>query len=137
MSLNLNVLKSIGFETYTTDKGLVREFRKRKQLTDDMIDIIDHVDYLSTELTANNPSFSNKYQTLFSFEGRLFLVAISLEGYISLKYQGNCNVEYDLDEEYTYSDFLEDNDVYYYLNLDNMTVCSLWNGKPCIIKENV
>lgn len=134
MSLNLNVLKSV-YVTYTTDDRIVKGFRKRKQMTEDMMDIVDHINYLSTELTANNPSFSNKYQTLFSFEGRLFLVA-DINGYTSLRYQGNVDLQFDK-SEYVYDDFLEDNDVYYYLNLDNMTVCSLWDNKPCIIKENV
>ena len=104
------------------------------ELTDDMIDIIDYIRERQDNMRLNHPVFSDDYGMWFSYNNKLYRVT-RINDHISISY----NEWLEEDDNYSFDDFLDDYFVggYYYLDLDTMTVKSIWDNKEYIIKENV
>ena len=104
------------------------------ELTDDMINIIDYIRERQDNMRLNYPTFSDDYGMWFSYNDKLYRVT-RINDHISIGY----NEWLEEDDSYSFDDFLDDYFVggYYYLDLDTMTVKSIWDNKEYIIKENV
>ena len=104
------------------------------ELTDDMINIIDYLRVMQDNMKLTHPPFSDKYGIWFSYNNRLYRV-VKINDHISIAY----NEWLKKDDYYSFDDFLYDYFVggYYYLDLDTMTVKSIWDNKEYIVKENV
>ena len=104
------------------------------ELTDDMIDIIDYLRVRQDNMKLNYPPFSDEYGIWFSYNNRLYRV-VRINDHISIGY----NEWLEKDDDYSFDDFLDDyfTSGYYYLDLDTMTVKSIWDNKEYIVKENV
>ena len=103
------------------------------ELTDDMINIIDYIRERQDNMRLNYPAFSDDYGMWFSYNDKLYR-ATRINDHISIGY----NEWLEEDDSYSFDDFLDDYFVggYYYLDLDTMTVKSIWDNKEYIIKEN-
>lgn len=104
------------------------------ELTDDMRGIIDYIRERQDNMRLNYPTFSDDYGMWFSYNNKLYRVT-RINDHISIGY----NEWLEEDDSYSFDDFLDDYFVggYYYLDLDTMTVKSLWDNKEYVIKENV
>lgn len=104
------------------------------ELTDDMIDIIDYIRERQDNMRLNYPVFSDDYGMWFSYNNKLYRVT-RINDHISIGY----NEWLEEDDSYSFDDFLDDYFVggYYYLDLDTMTVKSIWDNKEYTVKENV
>ena len=103
------------------------------ELTSDMIDIIDYIRERQDNMRLNYPTFSDEYGIWFSYNNKLYRV-VRINDHISIAY----NEWLEKEDNYSFDDFLDDYFVggYYYLDLDTMTVKSIWDNKEYIIKEN-
>ena len=104
------------------------------ELTDDMIDIIDYLRVRQDNMKLNYPPFSDEYGIWFSYNNRLYRV-VRINDHISIGY----NKWLEKDDDYSFDDFLDDYFVggYYYLDLDDMVVRSLWNNKTYRVIEDM
>ena len=129
--LNLNVLKEIEREA-TNNIHRVEMRENITHLTDDMGNIIDYVVAQSRTMRFKYPAFYSEYSFWFSHDNRLYRIdtisgtAIQVDSFIG---------DEDDDDNYTVKEFLDDYESYYYLDLDTMTVRSLYNHKEYIIEE--
>ena len=134
MDINFDCLKEIDYQA-TNDGYRVHGRENTMSITDDMIDVIDYIRAENGFMQFEFPQFSSGDSLWFSYSGRLYRYLNVLDNiYITVdSFIG----DEDEDEDYTFKEFLSDYDVYYYLDLDTMTVKSLWDNKEYIIKENV
>ena len=104
------------------------------ELTDDMIDIIDYIRERQDNMRLNYPVFSDDYGMWFSYNSKLYRVT-RINDHISIGY----NEWLEEEDNYSFDDFLDDYFVggYYYLDLDNMVVRSLWNNKTYRVIEDM
>lgn len=104
------------------------------ELTDDMIDIIDYLRERQDNMRLSHPPFSDRYSMWFSYNDKLYSIVI-INKYISI----GCSEWLEKDGDYSFDDFLDDYFIggYYYLDLDTMTVKSIWDNKEYIIKEKI
>ena len=132
--LNLNCLKEIEYEASNNIRRV--ELRENiTHLTDDMGDVIDYVAAQSRTMRFQYPAFHSEYSFWFSHDNRLYII-ITISDNITIQVDSFMGTEEE-DEIYTFKEFLEDYDAYYYLDLETMTVKSLWDNKEYIIKEKV
>ena len=104
------------------------------ELTSDMVSIIDYLRERQDNMRLNYPTFSDEYGIWFSYNNKLYRV-VRINDHISIAY----NEWLEKEDNYSFDDFLDDYFVggYYYLDLDTMTVKSIWDNKEYIVKENV
>ena len=129
---NLNCLKEIEREATSNIRRV--ELRENiTHLTEDMGDIIDYVVVKSRTMRFQYPAFHSEYSFWFSHDNRLYRIT-TISGNITIQVDTFIGEEED-DEGYIIKKFLEDYEVYYYLDLDTMTVRSLYNHKEYIVEE--
>ena len=104
------------------------------ELTDDMIDIIDYIRERQDNMRLNYPTFSDEYGMWFSYNNKLYRV-VRINNHISIAY----NEWLEKEDSYSFDNFLDDYFVggYYYLDLDDMVVRSLWNNKTYRVIEDM
>ena len=104
------------------------------ELTSDMIDIVDYLRERQDNMRLHYPAFSDEYGIWFSYNNRLYRV-VRINDHISIGH----NEWLEKEDNYSFDDFLDDYFVggYYYLDLDDMVVRSLWNNKTYRVIEDM
>lgn len=145
--VNFDCLKDIEFRA-SNDIRRVQEREDVTHLTDDMVNVVYHIVEVSKKMSLSHPSFSSLHSSIhilpsltllsyaywFSHDDRLYRIYLSTENVISIQVDSFIGTEEE-DETYTFNEFIEDYDAYYYLDLNTMTVKSLYNHKEYIIEE--
>lgn len=108
------------------------------ELTDNMIDIIDYLIERQDNMRLNYPAFSDKFGLWFSYNNKLYRVVI-INNNISIGLNSWLNEYMEEDPHYSFNEFLNDyfSSGYYYLDLDNMVVRSLWDNKTYSVRKDM
>lgn len=145
--VNLESLKEIEYET-CTDIDFVKfkngqldfngDYHNIIPMTDDMIDVFDYVQQKSGDMARDYPSFSNGVITFFSYDGNIYSsFYFQQQGKLTIK-KGEFLTQETIDEEgFTFEEWSDDMMVYYYLDLDTMTVRSLWDNKTYSVRKDM
>lgn len=145
--VNFDCLKEIEYEA-CTDIDFVKfkngqldvngDYYNIIPMTDDMIKLFDYIQQKSEDMARDYPSFNNGVITFFSYDGNMYSsFYFQQQGKLTIK-KGEFLTQETIDrEEFTFEEWSEDMMVYYYLDLDNMVVRSLWNNKTYSVREDL
>lgn len=145
--INFDCLKDVEFEA-SNDNRRVQERTNVIVLTNDMIDVVSYIVDKASEMALSYPPFYEVFLNIhvspsltlsslaywFSYDDRLYRVYISTNNVISINVDSFIGTEEE-DENYTFKEFIEDYQGFYYLDLNTMTVKSLYNHKEYITEE--
>lgn len=152
MSVQINftkVLENIN-HTATNRKAMTELNPDRYQhLTDEMIDVINFIQDKEAEFSHKAPSFGNRHSIFFKCDEQLYQIIFSTDR----KFVSIIKMQFGLMQseekeylyasnevvdtiDYTFDEFLKDNTVYFYYNINKNRVESLWDGKPYVIMED-
>lgn len=145
--VNFDCLKDIEYEA-CSDEEFVK-FRNEQEekdnrpyksmvITEDMIKVFDYIQILSEDMSLYYPQFNNGTIAFFSYDGNMYSsFYFQQQGKLSIK-RGDFLTQEIIDEEgFTFEEWASDMMVYYYLDLDNMVVRSLWNNKTYRVIEDM
>lgn len=135
--INFDCLKEIDYEA-TNDGYRVNDREYTMSITDDMIEVFDYIQILSEHMSIYHPQFNNGTIAFFSHGGNMYSsFYFQQQGELTIKKGDFLNQEIINEEGFTFEEWASDMMVYYYLDLDTMTVKSLWDNKEYVIKEKV
>ena len=145
--VNLDCLKDIEYEACSDEEFVKFKNEQMKKdnrpyrsmvITQDMIEVFDHIQILSEHMSIYHPQFNNGTIAFFSYDGNMYSsFYFQQEGKLTIK-KGDFLTQEIIDEEgFTFEEWVSDMMVYYYLDLNDMVVRSLWNNKTYRVTEDM